>query len=63
MVGGAANWYTFDRNITSTTDNISTLRNVDTHWQPLELTSLGLTKAQQRYVQMDLDVFFNHRCP
>ena len=39
VVGGAANWYTFDRNITSTSDNTSTPHNVDTHWQPLELTN------------------------
>ena len=39
VVGGAANWYTFDRNITSTSDNTSTPHNVDTHWQALELTA------------------------
>ena len=39
VVGGATNWYTFDRNVTSTGDIISTPHNVDTHWQPLELNS------------------------
>ena len=38
---------------------LSTPRNVDTMWQPLDLTSAytGM-EAQQRYVQMDLDTFF-----
>ncbi len=35
--GGAAHWYTFDRNVTSTSDSFSTPRNVDTHWQPIDL--------------------------
>lgn len=35
--GGAAHWYTFDRNVTSTSDSISTPRNIDTHWQPIDL--------------------------
>ena len=38
VVGGATNWYTFDRNITDQSSNTSGPHNVDTHWQPLELT-------------------------
>ena len=39
VVGGVTNWYTFDRNVTSTSDSTSTPHNVDTHWQPIELNS------------------------
>lgn len=39
VVGGATNWYTFDRNVTSTVDITSNPHNVDTHWQPFDLNS------------------------
>ena len=37
VVGGATNWYTFDRNVTDQNENETGPMNIDTHWQPFDL--------------------------